>query len=178
MASGLTRISCLAGNTALIVAADRPTRAVFARTPVPPRCKAAICSRSSKGYEMCSVPFPAFLEAPLTDQIAGKQRNQLVFCDGNIYLATPTHGDGWFAGARKRARLTDSSIPIGLTPHDLRHTVASLAISAGANVKAVQRMPGHASAARTLDTHADLFDDLDAVAIALHIAKARSDTLP
>jgi integrase len=60
-----------------------------------------------------------------------------------------------------------------LTPHDLRHTAASLAISAGANVKAVQRMLGHASAAMTLDTYADLFDeDLDAVAIALHAAAA------
>lgn len=44
----------------------------------------------------------------------------------------------------------------------------SLAISAGANVKAVQRMLGHASAAMTLDTYADLFDgDLDNVADAL-----------
>ncbi len=43
--------------------------------------------------------------------------------------------------------------------HDLRHTAASLAISSGANVKAVQRMLGHKSAAMTLDTYADLFDD-------------------
>lgn len=51
-----------------------------------------------------------------------------------------------------------------LVPHDLRHTAASLAISAGANVKAVQKMLGHASAAMTLDVYADLFDDdLDAV---------------
>ncbi len=52
-----------------------------------------------------------------------------------------------------------------ITAHDLRHTAASLAISAGANVKGVQRMLGHASAAMTLDVYADLFDsDLDAVA--------------
>ncbi|WP_279432157.1 tyrosine-type recombinase/integrase [Labedella populi] len=61
-----------------------------------------------------------------------------------------------------------------MTPHDLRHTTASLAVSSGANVKAVQRMLGHASAAMTLDTYADLFDDdLDAVATALDQA-ARS----
>jgi integrase len=29
-----------------------------------------------------------------------------------------------------------------ITPHDLRHTAASLEVSAGANVKAVQRMLG------------------------------------
>ena len=41
----------------------------------------------------------------------------------------------------------------------------------GANVKAVQRMLGHASAAMTLDTYADLFDDdLDAVASRLNDA--------
>ena len=43
------------------------------------------------------------------------------------------------------------------TMHDLRHTAASLAISAGANVKAVQTMLGHKSAALTLDTYAELF---------------------
>ena len=46
-----------------------------------------------------------------------------------------------------------------ITPHDLRHTAASLAVSAGANVKAVQRMLGHAKASMTLDVYADLFDD-------------------
>jgi site-specific recombinase XerC len=55
-----------------------------------------------------------------------------------------------------------------VTPHDLRHTAASLAISAGANVKVVQRMLGHKSAKVTLDTYAALFpDDLDSVVDAL-----------
>jgi integrase len=52
-----------------------------------------------------------------------------------------------------------------LVPHDLRHTAASLAISAGASVKAVQRMLGHSSAQITLDRYAHLFeDDLDSLA--------------
>lgn len=56
-----------------------------------------------------------------------------------------------------------------ITPHDLRHTCASLAVSAGVNVLALQRMLGHTSAKVTLDTYADLFDDdLDAVAESLH----------
>jgi hypothetical protein len=71
--------------------------------------------------------------------------------------------------------LADSTFPPKLTIHDLGHTAASLAISAGANVKAVQRMLGHASAAMTLDTYADLFeDDSDAVASALDQARASS----
>ncbi|WP_347401124.1 tyrosine-type recombinase/integrase [Microbacterium esteraromaticum] len=59
----------------------------------------------------------------------------------------------WFARATAEARLER------LTPHDLRHTAASLAISSGANVKAVRRMLGHKSVTMTLDTYADLFDD-------------------
>lgn len=52
-----------------------------------------------------------------------------------------------------------------LVPHDLRHTAASLAISAGASVKAVQRMLGHGSAQITLDRYAHLFeDDLETLA--------------
>jgi integrase len=52
-----------------------------------------------------------------------------------------------------------------VTVHDLRHTAACLAISVGANVKVVQQMLGHASAAMTLDVYSDLFaDDLAAVA--------------
>jgi integrase len=52
-----------------------------------------------------------------------------------------------------------------VTPHDLRHTCASISISSGVNVLALSRMLGHQSAKITLDTYADLFDtDLDAVA--------------
>jgi hypothetical protein len=46
-----------------------------------------------------------------------------------------------------------------LTPHELRHTAASLAVASGASVKDVQRMLGHASAAMTLDVYAGLFED-------------------
>ena len=75
-----------------------------------------------------------------------------------------------FAPAVAACQTADESFP-SLTPHDLRHTAASLAISAGANVKAVQRMLGHAKASMTLDTYADLFDtNLDAVAVELDAA--------
>jgi len=58
-----------------------------------------------------------------------------------------------------------SGMPEGLLVHDLRDTAASLAISAGASIKAVQRMLGHASAAMTLDTYGSLFDeDLEVLA--------------
>jgi integrase len=52
-----------------------------------------------------------------------------------------------------------------VTPNDLRHTAASLAVSAGGNVLALDRMLGHEDPSLTLKTYADLFDsDLDALA--------------
>jgi integrase len=67
---------------------------------------------------------------------------------------------------------------IGITPHDLQHTAASLAVAAGANVKAIQRMLGHASASMTLDVYAGLFaddlDDLDDVAARLDLLIERT----
>ncbi|WP_232009566.1 tyrosine-type recombinase/integrase [Corynebacterium kutscheri] len=44
----------------------------------------------------------------------------------------------------------------GLTTYELRHAAASLAIAAGADVKTVQLMLGHTSAAMTLDAYAHL----------------------
>jgi hypothetical protein len=49
----------------------------------------------------------------------------------------------------------------------------------GANVKAVQRMLGHASAAMTLDRYADLFDDdLDRVADRLEAVARAAAVVP
>ncbi|MBT2555841.1 tyrosine-type recombinase/integrase [Arthrobacter sp. ISL-5] len=64
----------------------------------------------------------------------------------------------------------------GWSTGHLRHSAASFAVSAGANVKAVQRMLGHSSAAMTLDIYADLFDDdLDGVADALDAVVSQLD---
>jgi len=61
----------------------------------------------------------------------------------------------------------------GFTLHELKHTAASLAITAGASVKAVQRMLGHASATLTLDRYGHLFgDELDGVADRLDAHRA------
>jgi hypothetical protein len=86
-----------------------------------------------------------------------------------IQYRRPHPTSGWFTKA-----VAKSGVVPRITPHDLRHAAASLAVSAGANVKAVQKMLGHASAAMTLDTYSDLFDDdLEAVATALDRARSR-----
>jgi integrase len=60
-----------------------------------------------------------------------------------------------FEPAVEKCQKVDESFSSG-TPDDLQHTAASLAMSAGANVKAVQRMLGHAKASMTLDVYAGL----------------------
>lgn len=113
------------------------------------------------------VPIPPFLVAELARECKGKGRDDLVFPgrDGE-YQRRSVSFTGWFTKAVDR-----SGVP-RVTPHDLRHTAASLAVSAGVNVKALQRMLGHASAAMTLDTYADLFDDdLEAAGKALDSAR-------
>ncbi|MGO3326283.1 tyrosine-type recombinase/integrase [Gordonia sp. (in: high G+C Gram-positive bacteria)] len=60
-----------------------------------------------------------------------------------------------------------------VTPHELRHTAASLAIASGATVLAVQRMLGHSTPTMTLNTYSDLFeDDLDTLTEAVSKAHA------
>lgn len=119
----------------------------------------------TKGRKARSVPVPGFVLDALSVQCAGKGPGDLVF-PGPVgrYLPRPKSTGGWFAGAVTRAGVQN------ITPHDLRHTCASLAVSAGVNVLALQRMLGHTSAKVTLDTYSDLFDDdLDAVAASLHL---------
>jgi integrase len=59
----------------------------------------------------------------------------------------------------------------GLTPHELRHTCASLAIAASANIKVLQTLMGHKTATLTLDRYGHLFpDDLGRIADAFDAA--------
>jgi integrase len=124
-----------------------------------------------KTHERRSVPFPAVLADELAALMVGKARDALVFTDqrGGV-LRNSNWRARVFQPAVEKCQQTDNNFP-SITPHDLRHSAASLAISAGANVKAVQRMLGHARASMTLDVYADLFDeDLDGVADRLDTA--------
>lgn len=130
-----------------------------------------------KTGETRSIPYPAFLDDGITAAMQDKRPDQLLFGAGDVHVRPPDGRRGWFVSAVAKCLEVDPTFPT-ITIHDLRHTAASLAVSAGANVKAVQRMLGHASAAMTLDTYADLFDDdLDAVAVALDRAKRSANVV-
>ncbi|MFE7629004.1 site-specific integrase [Kocuria sp. NPDC057446] len=139
-----------------------------------------------KSHKKRTVPFPAFLGTLLVEHVQGKGPHDLMFpgpsggflrrpklseavSDGEDGRKRSGDGHSWFSAALGTAELPH------MTLHDLRHTAASLVVQAGAHVKAVQRILGHASAAMTLDVYADLFDDdLDAVATALDDAASRA----
>jgi integrase len=100
-----------------------------------------------KGHQRREVPIPPFLLDDLKEHVAGKQPSDLVF--------TGTRSGGALRGPVFRDAAFDAAAVAigkpGLHPHELRHTAASLAIASGADVKVVQQMLGHASAAMTLD---------------------------
>ncbi len=110
-----------------------------------------------KSWQARSVPFPAFLGPRLEELTADKDPSDLVFRNPKGgFLHRPDTAQGrqsWWSRASDEAGIGH------VTPHALKHTAASLAVSAGANVKALQRILGHKSAAMTLDTYADLFED-------------------
>jgi integrase len=121
-------------------------------------------SSRPKSYEERSVPVPPSLMDLLRQLTDGRPKDRPVFPGARSGLPLRNR-------AFRRYSFDAAAAEVGLeglTPHELRHTCASLAVARGANVKALQRMLGHASAKETLDTYTDLFeDDLDGVATAL-----------
>lgn len=110
-----------------------------------------------KNNRFRDVPMPEPVREALRAHVAGRRPDELVFVgDKGGYVAPQSLGKNhrcWYKTA-----VAKSGVP-PLTCHDLRHTAASIAVHSGANVKAIQRMLGHSSAAMTLDVYADLFDD-------------------
>lgn len=122
-----------------------------------------------KNSKSRAVPLPKNLEEDLQQAIAGCDPDDPVFSaphGGHIRLTT------WrrrvfipaVSALVERSKAAGATPFPRITPHDLRHTAASLAVKAGANVMVLQRMLGHSSAAITLNVYTDLYDaDLDEV---------------
>jgi integrase len=105
----------------------------------------------------------------LAGHVAGRKADDLVFIGTRgAALRYPV-----FQGAALNQACERLGIP-RLTPHELRHTAASLAIASGADIKVVQQMLGHKSATTTLDQCGHLFGDrLDVVADAMAAAREK-----
>jgi integrase len=116
-----------------------------------------------KTHERRLVTMPAFLADRLAARLGTIADDDLVFTAprGGPLRSSPFRQSVWVPAL-------DAAGLDRLRIHDLRGTAASLMISTGANIKAVQRQLGHASAAMTLDLYGHLYeDDLDALSDAL-----------
>lgn len=137
----------------------------------------------TKGHEHRQVPVVPFLVGELRDQAEGRQPDDLLFVGpkGAVMRATTFSPSVLRPAAIACGLATDTGQRTDdgeivwadvFHPHELRHTAASLAIASGADVKVVQRMLGHKSAAMTLDRYGHLFPDrLDVVADAMESAR-------
>ena len=116
----------------------------------------------TKGKRVRKVPISSYLLSLLQEfkkEQNIKFKNQLksmdyIFCRSDnkeipIYPTEPTRLLKKFI---ERHHLPDMS------PHDLRHTAATLAIESGANIKQVQKLLGHKDAATTLKFYTGITD--------------------
>jgi integrase len=116
----------------------------------------------TKGHRHRKVPLPKSVVAMIAEMNEGRDSGPLL---------PSVRGGHWHHGSwtrhHKRA-VRDAGLPASTTTHALRHTAVSMAIEAGADVKQVQEMVGHASGKLTLDTYAEYFEgSLEGVADAL-----------
>ncbi|MBB4930075.1 integrase [Lipingzhangella halophila] len=131
-----------------------------------------ILEQLPKTGERRTIPIPASLVAELKPLVDGRDSDAYVF---TTQQGTPLRLRNWRNREFNTARANAGLEGTGLTPHKLRHTAASLAIAAGADVKVVQQMLGHATATMTLDTYGHLFPDrLNEVADAIDAGRAQA----
>src|SRR5699024_5605929 len=135
-----------------------------------------------KTHESRTAAVADFVMKELLESAKSRKADELIWQRPDGRPLHPPHNRTWFKIALRdaqAARLKDIELaekekseapkPLpSVTAHDLRHVPAGFLVESGANVKAVQRQLGHASATMTLDTYADLFDDgLDSIAAKL-----------
>lgn len=117
------------------------------------------------------VPMHQFLTPEYESLVAGRGEAEWLF---RAPRSGPISQNNWRARVWKLCLRDSKWEQTGLVPHQLRHTAASIAIAAGADVKVVQEMLGHASAVETLNTYADLWPDrLDEVSEKVDLMRSR-----
>jgi integrase len=144
---------------------DLTARRVRVRRSVTEVAYKGMVEGPTKNHTSRTVPVPRFLVPLLTTEIGDRPDDDLLF---------PSRRGGYLTLGEFRWGFNPAAKAIsveGLHPHELRHTCASLAIKAGANVKVLQTLLGHKTATLTLDRYGHLFpDDLGRIADAFDAA--------
>ncbi len=113
-------------------------------------------------------------DVPVGGQLLAELKREAEGRPGDAPLLLAPRGGRWTKSAWES--LWDRVGVDGVTLYELRHTAASMAIAAGADVKTIQAMLGHQSAAMTLDTYGHLWHgNLDMVpgAVQAHMQRER-----
>jgi integrase len=116
-----------------------------------------------KTYQTRTVQLPAFVAT-----MVGRHLENVEDDPAALVFTAPQGGPLRYSNTRRGmwdpARSRAGADLQEITPHDLRHTCASLMRAAGADVKAIQQQLGHQTATVTLNTYTHLFEgDLDEV---------------
>jgi integrase len=125
---------------------DLSTRRISIHRSVTYVRKTGLVEGATKNHTSRSVPVPEFIVRLLRTEVDDRPLDALLFVS--------RRGGGYLTLGQARYGFTKATAAVdgcdGVRLHDLRHSCASLAISAGANVKVVQRLLGHKTAVLTL----------------------------
>ncbi|MGH9029459.1 MAG: tyrosine-type recombinase/integrase [Acidimicrobiales bacterium] len=110
-----------------------------------------------KSHQNRSVAVPA----SLTEELAAHLAADVARNPGALVFTAPGGGPLRYSNFRTRIwdPACDTTRLVGVTPHVLRHTCATLLLGQGASVKDVQAQLGHGTATLTLDTYAAYMSD-------------------
>lgn len=182
---GLTGLRFGEAAALRISSLDLPTRLINVEESVT-EVRGVIEFGPTKSHERRTVAFPSILDSELKAAAEGRDDDALLFTspDGYPLRHVTWRRRFWYPAIEaintrrqvEAAERESNYRPFPkVTPHDLRHTAASLAVREGASIVGVQRMLGHADAKMTLNTYVDLFtSDLTAVASILSESAMKS----
>lgn len=111
----------------------------------------------TKTYQTRTAHLPPFVA-----EMLGRHLESVEDDPQKLVFTAPQGGPLRYTNTRRRAwnpaREAAGDDLSDITPHDLRHTCASLMRAAGADVKAIQQQLGHRNATVTLNTYTHLFE--------------------
>lgn len=150
-----------------VVDVPYPAITVHRSVPQSGRTGKVIVRTTTKGRRSRLVPLSDLVRPVVNEWCEGKEPDALLF---------PAPEGGYLLGSNWRRAVRWSDTGLGRRPHDLRHTAATLWLTAGVDVKTVSAWLGHSTAKLTLDTYGHwMGSDADRAAIA-RVNKAFGDT--